>query len=384
MQHTIAAVFDNRNAAQQAMDDLLASGFLRQDMQLTEAASGAGSAGDLSGNEDDSGGFSFKHFFSNLFGADDDRHTQAYSDAVDRGHYVLTLTAGEESEVERAADIVERYGPVDIDEQSSSAASTGQGSLLGGAGAQQQAAPMAQQYQDTRQGQPLSETQASQGPIQGGAQGAQQFTQDSDGTTIPVIQEELKVGKREVQRGGVRIFQRVVETPVNQSIGLREEHVSVDRRPVDRPLDPSDLGAFQESSFELRETAEEAVVEKSARVVEEVIVGKEVSQREQQISDSVRRTEVDIEQLSGSAGADHDAYFRSDWTTNYASAGGTYDDYAPAYRYGASMAGSDQYGGRDWSDVEPELQRGWESRNPDSAWEKFKSAVRHGWDRITS
>jgi uncharacterized protein (TIGR02271 family) len=102
-------------------------------------------------------------------------------------------------------------------------------------------------------------------------------------TAIPVVQEDLKVGKREVQRGGVRVFSRVVETPVNESVNLREEHVSVERRPVDQPISTADSTAFKEQSIEMREKAEEAVVQKSARVVEEVVVGKETSQRQENI-----------------------------------------------------------------------------------------------------
>ncbi|AVR96033.1 YsnF/AvaK domain-containing protein [Pseudoduganella armeniaca] len=203
-----------------------------------------------------------------------------------------------------------------------------------------------------------------------------------DEQVIPVMQEELKVGKRMVQRGGVRIYQRLVETPVQESVSLREEHVNVERRPVDRPIDPAQVGAFQETSFELRENAEEAVVQKTARVVEEVVVGKEVTQRTDQISDTVRSTQVDVEQLGSST--DNDEYYRSHWTSNYGNQGGSFDEYAPAYRYGASMRGSDAYRGRSWDEAETTLRSNWESHYPTSAWDKLKAAVKHGWERMTS
>ena len=121
-------------------------------------------------------------------------------------------------------------------------------------------------------------------------------------------------------------------------------------------------------------------MQKTARVVEEVVVGKEVSQREQHISDSVRRTEVEIEQLT----PEDDNYYRSHWSSNYATAGGSYDDYAPAYQYGTTMRRSDSYRGRNWDEIEPTLRSDWEARNPGSTWEKIKAAVRHGWDRLTT
>jgi hypothetical protein len=83
---------------------------------------------------------------------------------------------------------------------------------------------------------------------------------------------------------------------------------------------------------------------------------------------------------------DEDEY-RSHWSSNYASAGGTYEDYAPAYRYGYEMAGMDQYRGRKWDDVEADLRRKWESRDQSggpSTWDRFKVPIRHGWERVTS
>ena len=505
MQHTLVAVFDNRSDAQSAMDELLASGFSRTDVNVS-SADPTGQTSSLSGDvpamdqtHEEGIGASIKHFFTGLFGSDNDTHVSRYSDAVTRGHHVLTLTTQSEPEVERAADVIERFGPVDIDERhdlTGSAASLGAGaynpqssSLSGGAMAgasmqsgsqsmsQQSALPPGTEpgalqgsrdnnlYYGTQdmgdnmprdtgtfqesQGRSMqsgdlsddsigrtdldrddSALRASPGSLQGAStassgstlqgtaslQGSNdtslggtamtsgqsmqrdmsQSSSDTGARAIPVVQEELKVGKREVQRGGVRVFSRVVETPVDQSIGLREEHVSVERRPVDQPISTLDATAFKEQSIELRETAEEAVVQKSARVVEEVLVGKEVSQRQEQIHDTVRHTEVQVENLAGdttmgasrmsgmgSLGSD-DAW-RKDWDSNYSSLGGSYDDYAPAYRYGNEMRSSDQYKGRDWNDVESDLRTNWESRNAGGAstWEKFKAAVRHGWDKIT-
>jgi uncharacterized protein (TIGR02271 family) len=357
MQHTLVAVFDNRSDAQKTMDELLASGFARADVRLSEGdPTGHASEADtvIDRREDESFGDSIRHFFSDIFGADRSEPAQMYSEAVARGHYVLTLTAEQESEVERAADIVERFGPIDIDEKHQQWRS---GDIQhSGAGASQQFAPGA-------------------GSVQGSVQG------EATGTrAIPVVQEELKVGKREVQRGGVRIYQHVRETPVTESVDLRDEKVTVHRRAVDQMVDPADVPAFQETSFELRETAEEPVIEKTARVVEEVIVGKEVQQRQEQVSDTLRRTEVEVEEL----GADVDQAYRSHWNSNYAAAGGSYDDYAPAYRFGSEMRRSELYRNRPWDEAEADLRQDWQATRPGSAWEKFKAAVRHGWDRITT
>ena len=375
MQHTLVAVFDNRTDAQSAMAKLLGSGFSTQEVRLTETAgtsTGTSTSTSTATTADDGSITSnIKHFFNDLFGADDDEPVRKYSDAVTRGSHVLTVTTLSEAEVERAADLIEAFGPVDIDEKSAQwgGGATSGAAMLSGAGAQQQSALTSQQSQ-SQQGASMS--------------GSQQRAAPTEGTAIPIIEEQLQVGKREVQRGGVRVFQRVVETPVNETVNLREEHVSVERRPVDQPASSADLAAFQEKSIELRETAEEAVVQKTARVVEEVIIGKEVTQREEQVSDTLRRTEVDVQQLGAGAANADDTYYRNHYTSNYASAGGRYEDYAPAYSYGSTMAGSTQYRGRAWNDVEPTLRSDWETRNPGSTWENFKAAVRHGWDKVTS
>jgi uncharacterized protein (TIGR02271 family) len=290
----------------------------------------------------------------------------------------LTVQSDSDGEIERAADIVNRYDPVDIDEQQS------QWRAGGWNATQSQSTVQVQNQQSAAGMRSATQTGSRQGTAQQGvvqSQSSMQYANTEGERKIPVVEEQLQVGKRVVQRGGVRIFQRLVETPVQENVTLREEHVKVERHPVNQPADPSQIDTFKEGTVELREMAEEAVVQKTARVVEEVVVGKQVTQRQDQISDTVRRTEVDVEQLGAE---EDDTYYRSHWTSNYANLGGAYEDYEPAYRYGATMRSSGNYRGRSWDDAETTLRSDWESRYPQSAWEKFKAAIRHGWDRITS
>ena len=120
----------------------------------------------------------------------------------------------------------------------------------------------------------------------------------SDNTmSIPIIEEEMQVGKKTVQTGGAYIKSRIVEKPVEETVNLQEERVFVERTPVDRLADTTDFDAFKEGTIELKEHAEVPVVSKEARVVEEITVGKEVTERDETIHDTVRKTEVDIENL---------------------------------------------------------------------------------------
>ena len=109
----------------------------------------------------------------------------------------------------------------------------------------------------------------------------------------------MSVGKREVERGGVRVRSYVVETPVEESVRLRDETINVERRRVDRPASDITADAFRERTIELTETDEEAVVAKTARVTEEVVISKDVTERTERVSDTVRRTEVDVENTAG-------------------------------------------------------------------------------------
>jgi uncharacterized protein (TIGR02271 family) len=175
-----------------------------------------------------------------------------YAEGVRRGGILVTVAADDDREAEQAVTILKRHGAVDIDERAS----------------------------EWRK-------QGWQGRFDAGE--AQQ--------TVPVTEEQLVVGKRNVERGGVRVYSRVVEQPVRDSVDLEEERVDVQRRPVNRPASGE---AFREQSFEMRERAEEPVVGKRARVVEEVTVGKKRDTKKRTIDDTVRKTDVQVERTGAS------------------------------------------------------------------------------------
>jgi hypothetical protein len=79
---------------------------------------------------------------------------------------------------------------------------------------------------------------------------------------------------------------------------------------------------------------------------------------------------------------EHRDYFRMQHGETY---GGTtgFDEYEPAYRYGWDVGHSGRHRGRSWNDVEPELRTDWDRRYPNGGWERFKAAVRRGWERTS-
>jgi len=203
--------------------------------------------------------------------------------------------------------------------------------------------------------------------------------------SIPVVEEDIQIGKREVERGGARVETRIEEKPVEKDVHLHEEHVTVERRPVDRPASEADFGAFREGSIEVRETAEVPVVKKEARVVEEVVVGKEAQERTETIRDTVRRTDVDVQEVdtswqdTGYTRWDND--FRTYHTSRYGNTGRTYEQYTPAYRYGYTLANDPRYRDWDWNRVESHARTDWEQRG-EGAWEDFKDSIRYAWDKV--
>jgi len=113
--------------------------------------------------------------------------------------------------------------------------------------------------------------------------------------TLKVVREDLVVGKRQVEQGGVRVTSHVVETPVEEQVRLHDEQVHVERHKVDRPVSGDVGDAFQERVIEVRATGEEAVVSKETRVVEEIVLHKEASDRTETVRETLRETKVEVE-----------------------------------------------------------------------------------------
>jgi len=360
---TVVGVFDDYNTADRVAQDLTNAGIPRDSINI-ESNFRTGAAGS-SGSSEQSHEGGISGFFHRLFGGgEEDEYSGHYSEAVRRGSAVVCATVPS-NQVDQAADIMNQHGAVDIERRVAS-------------------------YQESGQ----YDQHDANAPAYSHDEAVRERDRNRDrqeGTSIPVIEEELQVGKRAVRRGGVRVYSHVVEQPVEESVELREEHVKVERRPVNRPTKAGDTAGMRDQSVEVTEMAEEPVVQKRARVREEVVVDKETTHRTEQIRDTVRRTEVEVEQLgrdegadySRGAGADYSDDFRRDYESKYANSGDSYETLQPAYDYGYRSAGNSRYAGRDWSDVEQELKTDYLRNQPNSSWDRAKGAVRYGWEKVT-
>jgi uncharacterized protein (TIGR02271 family) len=356
---TVVGVFDTVQEAEQAREALLDAGFDNGGVQVQ---SHSGMLNDASGSSSDtrsdSGeGFmaSVGRFFSNMFkGHDED--ASHYSEAVRRGSSVVVVTLQDDSQVETARATLAAAGAVDIDKRTETWRQEGY------AGFDPSARPFS-----------AEEVQAERGRFQGGP------TQEQD-TVLPVVREEIEIGKREVDMGSVRVFSHTEVRPVQEQVQLREEHAEIERHAVDRPATEADLRAFDGESIEIHETAEKPVVSKTARVVEEVRVGTHATTHTETISDQVRNTVVDVENMAAAGMPD----YRKHYQASLAAMGSSYEDYEPAYQYGSTLRSDKRYANRSWDEVEPEIQRDWAQRYPASGpWEYTKLAVKHGWESMT-
>ena len=254
MTHTVIGIFESKQEAMTAMNALVSGGFVKENIDVSNRNNtAANTAATATTNQSEGFGDSVTNFFSNLFG-DDETTRNNYLNVTNDTEGIVTVHTDTQEQADRAANILDDNGAVDVDER-------------------------AAQYQ-----------QRYAANTAGDANAAGEMT-------IPVVEENLQVGKRTVETGGVRVRSRIIERPVEENLRLREEHVVVDRRPVDRAATEADFNNFTEGDIEITERAERAVVSKEARVVGEVAIGKTVEEHNKTVSDTVRKTEVDVEEL---------------------------------------------------------------------------------------
>ncbi len=323
---TIVALYDDLSSAERVLGELETAG-LRHDFTMMGADTAKLGASD---KVDATTGWRHAATFSDAeFGSREHRvstltrmgvtrdDAEVFAEGVRRGG-VLLVGRVNDDRCDEALSIVERHGPVDIEHRGRSYRESGwtgydttahdydetqaveerkrwgTGTGLGAAAAS---------FRDTNvsdtnvRGTDVSDTGRT---VETDATRARaDLNADRTGTGreehIPIVEEELHVGKRAVERGSVRVRSYVIETPVEEQVRLRDESVIVERHAVDRDVSDLPPDAFRERIIEVSETDEEPVVQKTAHVREEVVIRKEAEERAQTISDTVRRTEVEID-----------------------------------------------------------------------------------------
>jgi uncharacterized protein (TIGR02271 family) len=261
MSRTVTALYDTRAEAEAASQRLSAAVDVEGKARIIDKSSMGQKGSD----------------FHSVPLSHEDRHS--YGEGLRRGGFMLCAEVDGDEDTDKIVRVLEETSSVDLEEREQSwrsegwspySASSGTG---GGFGA---TSGMSSQQ---------SETSRASGNV----------VQEEH---IPIVEEQLVVGKREVNRGGARVRTYVKEMPVHEQVSLREEHVSIERRPVNETLKSGDLTGdmLQERTVEMTEMAEEAVVAKEARVREELVIKKTAEQRTEDVEDTVRRTEVEVDE----------------------------------------------------------------------------------------
>ena len=264
------AYLETRAAADAAVKDLVAAGVPRE--QINVAGTG-GTDTSAAPNER-----SFWGELKDFFLPAEDRY--AYAEGLRRGGVVVSVRS-EEAIYPRVLEILDRDGAIDLEKREAAWRQEGWTGYPGPVGVPEPTGTGAS---------------SSLGATSSATAGSRAQAPAAPGTeeVVPLYEEQLRVGKRDVSHGRVRIRSYVVETPVDDQVRLRNESVQVERRPVDRPVAPGEA-LFQDRVIEAEERAEEAVVSKDARVKEELTLRKTAEDRTQEIHDTVRHTEVEVQ-----------------------------------------------------------------------------------------
>ena len=264
---TIVAVFDTAAHAAAAVEALKAGGFAAADISVFDRD--RLTAGRAAANAREPG------LWHRLFGGNMYQHeAKVYGQAVEEGGVVVSLRVVD-SEVAHATGILELHRPVDVHDR---AITSG---IAPAAHVETVAAAVAAEPIVAAQQVAVSDKLA-----------------EKHDEVLRLAEEQLEVGKRMVETGKTRIRRFVTEREVSADVTLHEEHAELLRRAVtDRVVGDID---WADRTIEVVETAEQALVNKTARIVEEVGLRVTGTDHVETVHDKVRRQQVEIERLDAS------------------------------------------------------------------------------------
>jgi hypothetical protein len=421
MDRSVVALFDDVNTAQRALEELLRSGFDRNDVSVVRtnqkggyttgtgptdvhdtsgAAAGVGigaALGGIAGLVIGLGviaipgigpivaagplattlaGAGIGAAAGGIIGALTDvgipeEEAGYYAEGVRRGGTLLTVRA-DESQVNRARDIMNRYSPIDINERSAQWRSTGWSGFN----------PNAGPYEETSTGMGTASSYSGTGSMgtTGQYAGMSGTSSGSTGRFEDFDSDFRRDWETRYRNTGYGYERYQPAYRYGYELGNRYQG-----------RDWNDIQSNVQSDWQRNHPND-----KWEDFKDSIRTGWErftqgVSNTAQDVRQGARDTAYDTERTYDRTTSDmsrsydtYDPYFRSDWQRAYGSSGRDYSYYQPAYMYGYTLATDSRYPGRDWTAVEADARRNWESQHPDSKWEDFKDAVRDAWQRVKS
>lgn len=331
MQHTVIGLFDTYTQAEEARDTLVQTGFARETIELQ--ANPGPSVGSATDEVAGSGVLAnIERFLSSLFSTGShSAETERYTEAVRRGAVLVCVNAASESHAELARSTLTRLGATDIGERLPD--------------------------WDTQTTSGREHSVLDELGIGAITPGTPHTSSVSTPGTVPRSEAAQPVDPLYAVPPGSTDAEPFVPPPLS-------ERPRVD--PVSEPVTDPLVGDVGRSAIAAGSVPGSGAVMQPSEVVSET--GQPTAGLGGQMPNEYLEYEED---------------FRSHYDEQYAADNARYEDYVPAYRYGAEIGKDARYRDRPWDDVEPEARRHWESTSPENTWERFKLAVRHGWERVT-
>ena len=253
----VVTIYNNVDKAKEALSVLQASGFHTDEISVMDKKALGNAPTEQSG------------FWRRLFGQNVWEHeAEVYARILSEGGAILSLRVPHE-EVARAMSILDVHGPVDVHEK-------------------------AWDY-DIKI--PTAAKALVTPPLKATAAAAATTKLTDRDEVIRLAEEQLNVGKRLFETGTTRIRRYVVQKPVETQVSLHEEHTDVVRKSVSDPSFVKDID-WTDRTIEVTETDEQAVISKTARMVEEVVIRKKGTDRVETVRDVLRHQELDVERTA--------------------------------------------------------------------------------------
>ncbi|WP_233833430.1 hypothetical protein [Paraburkholderia sp. ZP32-5] len=395
MQHTVIGLFDTYMQAESARDTLVQTGFARDKIDVQ--ANPEPSVGSATGEVANAGMLAnIERFLSSLFSTGPrSSDTARYAEAMRRGAVLVCVHAASESHAELARNTLVRLGATDIGNQlpdwdaQGAAASAREHSVLDELGV----------------GAVMPGTPRSSSATTGAGVAAPGMAGTTGTAGMPETTSASAARANATTIGGVRPAD--VASSEFESTGIAgatgaTSATGTTRPTAAQPSDPlyvvpptgSDAKPFAPPPFgeqPMTDPISEPVVDPlTGDAARGALAAGSVPGSGAVMSPSPSQIVPEGGQPGTGAGGDmpneyleYEEDFRAHYDEQYAAENARYEDYVPAYRYGAEIGKDTRFRDRPWEDIEAEARRHWETTSPDSTWERFKLAVRHGWERVT-
>jgi uncharacterized protein (TIGR02271 family) len=267
---TIVAAYDNTAHADAAVRALRAGGFANADISVFDR--------DRMGPTESvaTAGLQRAGLWNRLFGRDVYKHEATiYDQAIEQGGAVVSARVLDR-EVAQAVAILNLHRPIDVHDR---AVTSGLAQ-----------APHVEAIENKIADLPVAAAQrvAVSAKVAAANEGV-----------LRLAEEQLQVGKQMIEDGRTRVRRYVTERDVSADVTLHEEHAEVLRRAINEPASLKDID-WADKEIEVVETAEHALVNKTARVVEEVSLKKVGTEHVETVHEKLRRQQVEIERLDAS------------------------------------------------------------------------------------